>query len=107
MNTDDFIKDLTTDLLSLVKDKYKKESSAITKDVDQFIALSKDKLARWTDLLTTEQLTKEEYALLISSQKDLFVMKALHKTGVSNISLGHFKNKVIDLIINKAFALLI
>ena len=107
MNTNDFIEDLRKELVLLINSKYKKESKTIKNDIDQFLENSKEKLIRWTEFLTTGQLTPEEYSLLISSQKDLFVMKALHKTGISNISLGHFKNRVIELIISKALALLI
>jgi len=37
---------------------------------------------------------------LVKSQKDLLFMKALNKAGVSKISLGHFKNKVVKTIID-------
>ena len=46
-------------------------------------------------------ITREEYELLLKSQKDLVIMKTLHKAGISSISLGHFKNSVIQMIVDK------
>ena len=106
MNPEDLIKDLKNALVVLIKDKYGEESKAIKNDVETFLKESKEKLIRWTELLEQKLISKEEFELLMLSQKDLFVMKTLHKKGVSNISLGHFKNKAIQVVISGVFRFL-
>ena len=106
-NPDQFIKELIQELTLLVKAKYGQESKAIKNDITEFIESSSDKLYRWYTLLESEKLTLEEFALLVRSQKDLFIIQSLHKAGVSRISLGHFKNSIVSVIINTAFKFLL
>ena len=101
------IKELKEAILSLVKEKYDMQSKNIEKDVEIFLKDSKDRLLRWTQLLANKQLTKEEYALLLTAQKDQFVIETLYQAGISKISLGHLKNSIVDIIINTALRFLI
>ena len=107
MRTNDLIKDIKNSLVALVKSKYGKESKAIEKDIEDFIVQSKEKLIRWTELLEQNLISKEEFELLMLSQKDLFIMETLHKKGVSKISLGHFKNKAIQVVVSGVFRFLL
>jgi len=94
-------KELKSDILGLVKEKFGEEGNNIKDDVSKFLDGSKEKLERWTGMLARGVITLEEYKLLMKSQKDLVIMTALHKAGISNIRLGHFKNAVIKLIADK------
>ena len=107
MKTDDLIKEIKNSIVALVKSKYGKESKAIEKDINEFLKQTNYKLVRWTQLLEQNQISKEEFELLMTSQKDLFVMETLHKKGVSKISLGHFKNKVIQVVVSGVFRFLL
>jgi len=101
MDFEKTFKELKTDILGLVKEKFGEEGNNIKDDVSQFLEGAKVKLERWTRMLASGVITLEEYELLMKSQKDLVIMTALHKAGISNIRLGHFKNSVIKLIANK------
>jgi len=103
MDFEKLFKELKSDVLSLIKDKFSKEGDAIKGDVATFFDQSKEKLKRWTLLLSQGVITKEEYELLLLSQKDLVIMETLYKAGISKIKLGHFKNTVIKLILRKTF----
>lgn len=99
MDFDKILKELKTTLVTLFNDKYEltKESK---KDIDAFLKESRDKLERWTILLKEQKLTIEDFEWLVKSQKDLFHLKALQIAGVSKISLGHFKNKIVKTIVD-------
>lgn len=101
MDFEKLFKDLKNELLSMVKDKFGEEGQSIKNDVSQFFDDSKEKLKRWTGMFANGVITKGEYELLLKSQKDLVVMTALHKAGISKIKLGHFKNAVIKMIVSK------
>ena len=101
MDFEKIFKELKEELLSLVKDKFDEESQSIKNDISAFFDSAKEKLKRWRQLFADGTITKDEYELLLKSQKDLVIMKTLHKAGISAISLGHFKNAVIDMIVKK------
>lgn len=104
MDFEIFFKSLKTDLLDLIKERFQLESKEIKDEALAFLEGSRSKLQRWTLLLAEGVITQAEYEVLLSSLKDLMVMTALYRAGVSKIKLGHFKNAVIKLIMNKAFA---
>ncbi|MEE4001687.1 hypothetical protein V1T75_15180 [Tenacibaculum sp. FZY0031] len=100
MDFDKILQELKKSLLSLFDDTFSEFSQESKKDIERFLNESKDKLERWTSLLAQGKLTVEDFEWLVKSQKDLFQMNALQAAGISKISLGHFKNKVINTIVN-------
>lgn len=102
MDTTNYMKELQTEITSLVDSKYGELGLDVSKDVNNFLDQSTDKLIRWTVLLENRHISKDEFELLISSQKDLFFMDVLHKAGVSKIGLARLRNSIIALVINKA-----
>ncbi|MEM1338398.1 MAG: hypothetical protein AAF717_15915 [Bacteroidota bacterium] len=99
MDFQELLKDLKKNLAEILGDQYtdfKKETKA---DIEGFLEASKDKLERWTKLLANGELSPEEYEWLVKSQKDLLTLKGLQQVGISKISLGHFKNKVVKTIV--------
>jgi hypothetical protein len=107
MDFKDILKELKSSLLKLFGEKYEDLKAESKKDVDQFLKDSKEKLERWTLLLANQDITIDDYEWLVKSQKDLLLMKALNKAGVSKISLGHFKNKVVKTIVNVVIGIII
>ncbi|MFT7899263.1 hypothetical protein VBY74_04690 [Tenacibaculum ascidiaceicola] len=100
MDFDKILQELKKSLVSLFNDKFSEFSKESKKDIELFLSESKSKLERWTSLLTQGKLTVEDFEWLVKSQKDLFKMKTLQAAGISKISLGHFKNKVVKTIID-------
>lgn len=107
MKKDDLIKDLKESIVDLVKEKYGKKSKEIEKEIVSFLKETEESLFRWILLLEQKKITEKEFELLVSAQKDVFVMNQLHQMGVSKISLGHFKNKILSLIINKVLLIIL
>ncbi len=97
------LKEIKNNLLTLVKEKYQNSTNEPEKDITNFIEKSKVKLERWTTLLKEDKLSKEEFQWLMQSQKDLFLLQRLQESGISKISLGHFKSKLIKTIIDTVF----
>lgn len=100
MDFEALLKEIKSSLRTLFEEKWGGFKDESKKDIDQFLNDSKDKLERWTNLLKNKEIDIEDYEWLVKSQKDLLLMQTLHNAGVHKISLGHFKNKVIQTIIN-------
>ena len=103
MDINNLLGELKTGIVGLVKDTFNEESAAIKKEIVDHVDQSKDKLERWSKLLKTEAITKEDFLWLLQSQKNLLTLSALHTIGISKIRLGHFKNKVINFISDAVF----
>ncbi|MDH7911363.1 hypothetical protein [Winogradskyella sp. SYSU M77433] len=100
MDFEALLKELKSALTQLFGEKWSDLKGESKKDIEQFLNDSKDKLKRWTELLVNGDIDLDDYEWLIKSQKDLMLMQALHSAGVHKISLGHFKNKVVNTIID-------
>ncbi len=101
MKKDDLLKDIKESILVLVKETYDKNNNGIEKEISAFLKETEDSIFRWGLLLQEKKITEKELELLITAQKDRFMINQLHQLGISKISLGHFKNKIIKLILNK------
>lgn len=99
MDFEKILEALKVSLQELFENKYKDFTKESKKDIHAFLQDSKEKLKRWTLLLEEEKLTLDDFEWLLKSQKDLLHVKALKTAGVSAISLGHFKNKVISTVL--------
>lgn len=102
MNTPNYIKELQGEITSLVCSKYGEIGLDVSKDVKHFLDQNNEKLLRWTMLLEKNEISKDEFGLLIYSLKDLFVMDVLHKAGVSKIGMARLTNSIMALVIKKA-----
>lgn len=100
MDFEEILKALRDSLLKLISEEYEDFTDAAQEDIEAFLTASRDKLERWTKLLANGEITLEEYAWLLNSQKDLFVMRTLYNAGISKMRIEVFKNKVINTIID-------
>jgi hypothetical protein len=79
----------------------------ILDDLKDFVDATSDKLQRWNSLLADSKLTPEEYAFLIKSQTALLQMRGLMIAGVAQIKIDKFRTKVIEILIDAAFDVII
>ncbi|MGB5822198.1 MAG: hypothetical protein WBG90_22135 [Saonia sp.] len=100
MDFNEILKELKDAILKISEEQYGELTEESKKDIEDFLKTSKEKLLRWTVLLANNELSKEDYEWLVKSQKDLLEMQGLLRVGVSKISLGHFKNKVVKTIVD-------
>jgi hypothetical protein len=92
---------------ALAKDLLHGNVQAAREDAETFIANSGDKLQRWTKLLAEGQLTQDEFAALVRSQKDLAEMNALSLAGISAARAQVFRDKMVAVVIDSAFKVLL
>ncbi|WP_299674369.1 hypothetical protein [uncultured Dokdonia sp.] len=104
MDFDIIFKELKEEITELAKDKFNEQSNAIAQDMQEYLAHSKEKLQKWAKLFKAQSIDKDELIWLLKSQKDLLLLKSLQNIGVSSISIGHFKNKIVDTVLSKIVA---
>lgn len=107
MDFDNILKELKSELLALLNNKFTNLSKESKKDIDAFLKQSEEKLKRWTFLLAQGELTQEDFEWLVKSQKDLMLFQALHTAGVSKIKLGHLKNSIVNTIVSTIIKLVV
>lgn len=100
MDFEKILRELKESLVQVLGNQYSGFKNETKKDLEEFLNTSKNKLERWTTLLTNGELNLDEYEWLVKSQKDLLTLKGLQQVGISKISLGHFKNKVIKTVVD-------
>ncbi|WP_397362592.1 hypothetical protein [Olleya sp. R77988] len=100
MDFEELLKLLKGELLSVLGESYSEYKTETKADVEAFLEASKVKLKRWTNLLSINELDVDDYEWLLKSQKDLLVLDALYKAGVTKRRLGHLKNKIINTILD-------
>ena len=98
---------LQQEAVDLAKDPFKDFTAAAKRDIDKFLNDSREQLNRWTVLLVEKQLTKEEYEMLVRSLKTSAEMGALLQKGVTKARTERFLRKLLVLVIDKAFTLLV
>ena len=105
MNFEQLFNDLKEEITAEAKEKFGEQGKDIIADMEEYLTHSKEKLKKWTLLFADGNIDKEELAWLLQSQKDLLILKTLQNAGISRISIGHFKNRVIDSVFSKIIEL--
>ena len=100
---DDFLEQLTDSIAELVRDELKEFEAAALKDGKAFVEKSMHDLLRWTGLLDSGHLTKDDFAWLVAGKKDLAEMEALEQAGLALVRLDKFRTALIDLVVGTAF----
>lgn len=101
-NFDDFWNTLKAGLEQLALKNLKEVKDAAVADGLAFLDKTKADLERWTKLLGTGALTKDDFEWLVAGKKDLAEMKALEKAGLSLVRVEKFQNALISLVIDTA-----
>ena len=107
MDFEQLLKELKEEIIAEAKNKFGDEGKLILADLEDYLKSSKEKLKKWSALFIQGAIDKDELEWLLKSQKDLLVMQALVKVGVNKIKAGHFKNKIIEIVLNKLVGLVL
>lgn len=107
MDFDKLLKELKEEIVADAKEKFGEEGKLIVSDMKDYLKSSEEKLKKWAGLFIAGAIDKDELEWLLKSQKDLLVMKALVKAGVNKIKAGHYKNRVISIVLNKLVSLVV
>lgn len=99
MNTDDIILELKKEINQLLETKYselKEEAEEIVKETLESI---KAKLENWSILLSTGEITPEEFEYVIKTEEQLLILKALQARGIASLELKNFMFELIGAVI--------
>lgn len=99
MDFEAILRALRDNLISALDENHSALNTQSSKDIDAFLQASKEKLKRWTLLYSQGHLTEEDLQWLVKSQKELLLLENLFQAGISKISLGHLKNKIIKIVV--------
>lgn len=104
---DEFVNGVLEGAKQLARDMLQKGIEEARQDAESFLQRTDEKMRRWTGLLARGELKRDEFEFLVRSQTDLAELAALNRMGIEAARLQAFRNKLIDLVINKAFDLIL
>lgn len=107
MEFEKLLDELREEIVADAEEKFGKEGKLIVDDMRAYLKTSEEKLKKWSGLFIAGAIDKDELEWLLISQKDLLVMQALVKAGVNSIKAGHYKNRVITIVLNKLVAIVV
>lgn len=99
-----------TEFLNLLKEETEKAvraewqdcREAALKDGQAFVEKTKADLERWTGLLVTGGLSREDFEWLLQGKKDLAELEGLRQAGLAQVRLDRFKDSIIGVVGNTA-----
>jgi hypothetical protein len=99
----DFWKALKDELVEFAEYSWKDYRSAAIKDGKTFLEKSKNDLERWSKMLASGDLTRDDFEWLLVGKKDLAELVALKQKGLAKVALDRYVNGLIDTIVSTAF----
>jgi hypothetical protein len=104
---DDFLTAVRDGAAQLAKGALKDYAGQVSSDANAFAKRSKTDLIRWTKMLAKHEISKTEFSDLVHGLKSLAAMDALKQAGLAIITVQRLRDQIIDLVIDKAFAILL
>ncbi len=98
MDIEKILTEIKNQILELLNSKYKEFEPELKKDINRFLAESKEKLERWALLLINKSITKDELEWLLKSQQELVVLQTLQVAGISRIKINNLKNNILNIV---------
>jgi hypothetical protein len=90
-------------LAELAEQQWTAYRDAAIEDGTAFVDKAKADLERWSQLLASGALSKDDFAWLVQGKKDLAQLEALEQAGLSLAHLEEFRNALVGLVIDTAF----
>jgi hypothetical protein len=90
-------------LAELAEQQWTAYRDAAIEDGTAFVDKAKADLERWSQLLASGALSKDDFAWLVQGKKDLAQLEALEQAGLSLARLEEFRNTLVGLVIDTAF----
>jgi hypothetical protein len=100
---DSFIKKIETGVVSLAENTIKGFGKEALKDSKDFLKKTEKDLKRWTNMLASGELSRDDFEDLVMGRKDLLEMYSLQQAGLALVELDRFRNSLISLIVDTAF----
>lgn len=100
---DDFVEALKEGAGQLAKEIFEGFEEQAKYDAAAFLEKTAHDIKRWTRLLAKGELTEQDFSDLVRAKKALAEIHALRQTGVVLAKLERFRNRFLDMLIDKAF----
>lgn len=95
---------LKTALGSLIQKNFSDFANQAQSDATAFLDEARNDLVKWTNLLASGSIDKDEFTVLVNSEKDLLELHALKQAGLAQARWDLFVNSVIQTTISVAIA---
>jgi hypothetical protein len=102
-----FLEELTAKLTELAEQQWMAYRDAAINDGTAFVEKIKADLERWSQLLASGALSKDDFAWLVQGKKDLAALEALEQEGLALERLDQFRTALVNLVIDTAFSVFI
>lgn len=99
---DRFLKEIQDELVEFADDSWKDHRQAAVADGRAFITRTKQDLKRWTRLLASGDITRDDFEWLMLGRKDLARLTALKRKGLARAALDQFTNGLLDTVVSTA-----
>ena len=102
-----FLEELTVKLSALAEQQWTAYRDAAISDGTAFMDNIKADLERWSQLLASGALSKDDFAWLVQGKKDLAELEALEQAGLALARLDQFRTDLVYLVIDTAFGMFV
>jgi len=92
------VKDVEAQVLALAEKIFEEYSKEASLDAKNFLENSADKLKRWTTMVASAIIDKEEFQSLVKGQLDVAEFHALKQTGLVQVRIDMFKNGLVTIV---------
>ncbi len=89
---------LKVNVVKYSEDNWNEFKDDAISDGKDFLEKCKDDLKRWSDLLSQEKLTQDDFEWLLLGKKDLAEMEALKQKGIAKKKLNNFLKGLLDTV---------
>ncbi len=103
-NWDDFVGSVGVEAGELAKNLFGNWRDEAKEDAEEFVALAKEKLPKWSEALVMKQIDKAEFGLLVRSLEAVAQLNALKAKGLAKQKLEQFRVGLVSIVVRSAFA---
>lgn len=100
---DDFIRQLKDALRARLSTDWPAYRAALFQIGDGFVDRTRSDMARWSGLLATGALTREDFEWLVFGRRELAELEALRLAGLSLAQIDRFRATLVEVIVGTAF----
>jgi hypothetical protein len=98
----EFLDILKTETEKAVRAEWQDCKEAALRDGGAFVEKTKADLERWTGLLASGALSREDFEWLLQGKKDLAELEALRQAGLAQARLDRFRDAILGVVARTA-----
>ncbi|MEP6681769.1 MAG: hypothetical protein ABJA35_00850 [Parafilimonas sp.] len=97
---------LKTAVVNLAKEKFKDLVAEASSDGTSLLHILQDDIKKYSQELESNQITPDQFKILLLGDEDLVKMSALTEAGLAAAAADAFKKEVFDIIVNTVLAVI-